>query len=99
MACSGLGVGVKVGVGEGVAVAVGLGGTVGVAEAAGGRDVGVTLIVGAGCELQALKRMRDRVMERPRDFMRAIMTETCACVKHAPLFDMPVPVCYTGAKL
>jgi hypothetical protein len=87
---------VKVGVGDGVAVAVGLGGTVGVAEAVGvAETIGVFVASGdgTGCEVQALKRMSDREMERKRDFMRAIMAETEHRVKRAPLFDIRSPLC------
>ena len=89
----------KVGVGDGVAVAVGLGGTVGVAEGAGVVGVWVALITGAGCDVQALRRTRDRATERKRDFMCAIIVEAARHVKPAPLVDMPLPVCYTDERL
>ncbi len=97
---------VKVG-GGGVEVAVGLGRTaacappsgVEVAEAAGGaegeggRGVGATLVAGAGCALQALKRMSDREIEKMRAFMGAIIAEAASRVKRTPLFDRRSPLC------
>jgi hypothetical protein len=88
-------------VAEGVVVAVGLGDTtacappcgVEVAETAGGRDVGVTLIVGAGCDVQALKRMSDNVRNGRKDFMGAIIAEAVRHVKRRPLVDMRSSLC------
>ena len=50
---------------------------------------------GAGCEVHALKRTRDREHERKSAFMRAIIAEAAGRVKRTPLFDMPLSVCYT----
>jgi hypothetical protein len=82
-----------VGIGVGVTVTVGLGGAIGVAEGAGAISVEVTLITGAGCELQALKTMRDREMERTRDFMPAIIAEAARHDKRCPLVDMRSSLC------
>jgi hypothetical protein len=63
----------------GVEVAVGLGEEIGVAEAAGAAEVAGTSVAsgeGAGCDVHALSRMRDRENEKMRAFMRAIMAET-----------------------
>jgi hypothetical protein len=79
-------VGVKVGIGNGVEVAVGVGGTIGVAEAADAAEVASTFVArgeGAGCDVQALKRMRGRVNERKKAFMHAIMAETGSGVNAA----------------
>jgi hypothetical protein len=64
-----------------------------VAEAADTVRVGVMLIAGAGCDVQALKRMRDREMERKRDFMSAIIAEAAQRVKRRPLVDMRSSLC------
>jgi len=90
---------VKVGVGGGGAVTVGLGESIGVAEAAGTvAGMFVASGEGAGCELQALKSTRDSTLVRNSDFMGAIMAEAASRVKRTPSVDMPLPVCYTGAK-
>lgn len=71
--------GVKVDVGNGVEVAVGLGETIGAIEAVGGAEVAGTLVArgeGAGCDVQALKRMSDSVMERENDFMVTRLSRT-----------------------
>ena len=65
--------------GVAVAAAVGLGESIDVVEAADTVDVAAMLVIsgeGAGGDVQALTRMRDRANVRRRDFMRAIMAET-----------------------
>jgi hypothetical protein len=81
---------VKGAVGDGSAVADGLGDTIG--SVATDRveilkDTGVFVVsgTGAGCEVQALKRKKDRARESKRDFMQTIIAEAARRVKRLPL--------------
>ncbi len=86
-ACSGWGVGVKVGVGRGVAVAVGLGRTVGVAESAGvAAGAGVFVITGVGVRFDETLHATNAInMARAKKsaFMRVIIAEAARCVNVA----------------